>query len=93
MDITLQSSVFREADQLSALVDGELVILDIQLGKYFGLDDIAQAIWDRLSSPVTVGQLCLDLEQRYDAPLATIQHDVLVMLNDLHQHGIVKSAA
>ena len=89
MKIGLHSVIFRHQDHVSAQVNDELVVLSIEQGKYFGFDDIAQAIWDRLEVAISVEELCLDLAKSYNAPLPTIQTDVLKLLNTLSDEGII----
>lgn len=89
MGIELHSTVYRHHDHVSAQVDDELVVLSIEQGKYFGFDDIGQTIWERLETAISVKQLCLDLARIYDAPLSTIQTDVLGLLNTLNDEGVI----
>src|SRR5260370_1439590 len=53
-DITL---IARSASVLAAEVDGEIVMMSIEHGRYFGLDDIASAIWKRIDPPCPFGDL------------------------------------
>ncbi len=79
----------RSPKLLATEVDGELVMMDIESSNYFNLDPIGTAIWQRLENPVGFEALCLDLQQRYDAPLERIRQDVAALLSDLLAHKLV----
>src|SRR5262249_15475153 len=42
------STVQRSEEQIAAAVDDEIIILSVERGSYFGLDDIGSDIWERL---------------------------------------------
>jgi len=76
-------------DQIAAPVDDEFVILSIERGSYYGLDDVGSEIWRRLATPVRVGALCDELTAQYDADRATIERDVLALLEKLISERLV----
>ena len=88
--ITLASTVSRSEDQLSAEIDNELVLMDIEQGNYFGLDAIGTDIWRRLDGPVVVSDLCAALGEEYDADADTIKRDVLALLERLIAEGLIE---
>ena len=91
--VTLSSSVRWSDDQIAANVDREVVILSIERGFYFGLDEIGGEIWQRLANPVRVDSLCDTLAASYDADRATIERDVLALLQGLAAEGLIQVAA
>lgn len=74
---------------LSAEVDGELVIMDVEKGLYFGLDAIGTEIWKRLETPTTVAELSSALALEFEADAATIRHDLLALLDELVRRRLV----
>ncbi|HTS93211.1 MAG TPA: PqqD family peptide modification chaperone [Stellaceae bacterium] len=86
------SRVRRSEDQIAAPVDDEIIILSVERGSYFGLDDIGSDIWERLASPIRVDALCDALAAEYDADRATIERDVLALLDKLAAAGLVSTA-
>lgn len=83
----------RAEGQVSAEVDGEIVLLSVAQGKYYGLDEIGSDIWRRLEDRVRVGELCGSLASDYDAPLETIRQDVFGLLEALHREDLIEVAA
>jgi hypothetical protein len=88
------TSVVKSNDKLvSAPIDGEVVILSVERGSYFGLDEIGSEIWRRLETPVRVDALCETLVENYDAERSIIERDVLALLEKLVAEELVTLAA
>lgn len=90
--LSLNSLVRWSDEQLAATVDQEIVILSVERGSYYGLDDIGSEIWQQMATPVSVGALCDALEAKYEADRATIERDVLALLESLVAEGLVTPA-
>ena len=56
----------RSAEPVSAETGGGLVLLSLANGKYFGLNETGQAIWDLLASPISIEDLSLGLQARFN---------------------------
>jgi hypothetical protein len=91
--LSLTSRVKSASDLVCAPVDGEIVILSVERGSYFGLDEIGSEIWQRLETPVRVDSLCDVLAETYEAQRATIERDVLALLESLVAEGLVSVVA
>jgi hypothetical protein len=74
-------------------MDDEVVILSVERGSYFGLDEIGSEIWHRLETPVRVEALCDALVAKYDADRSIIERDVLALLERLVAEGLITVAA
>lgn len=93
MLIELDSIVRRNDELLTAEVDGELVMMSIASGRYFGLDDTGRRIWELLVGPVSVAALCEQLVQEYAVDTATCERDVLALLRKMAEHGMIEAVA
>lgn len=87
--ITLHSTVVRSTDVMASAVDNELVMMDIERGMYYALDAVGTDIWGRIAQPVRVADLCDTLRKVYSVDAATCQKDVLDLLNDMAQNGLL----
>jgi hypothetical protein len=91
--MTLSTPFTASPDHLSSNLAGEVVILSLDRGLYYGLDEVGARIWEMLSdTPVTPEQICDRLETEYDVDRATLESDVLNLLEDLHAEGIVHTS-
>ena len=88
-DITLESVVRRSSDVMASQVDNELVMMDIERGMYYALNPVGADIWERLAEPQTVADICAQLMQQYDVDQATCEADVLAVLNDMAENGLL----
>jgi Coenzyme PQQ synthesis protein D (PqqD) len=86
-DTTLIS---RSPNALVAEVDGEILIMSIERGGYFSLNNVGYDIWRRLESPCTFADLIDGLAADYDAARATIVEDVQALLNRMLTEDIVR---
>ena len=60
MIIGLSSVVVRRDGLMTAPVDDEIVILNIESDNYVGLDSIGRAVWELIAEPREVIELCLE---------------------------------
>lgn len=88
--ITIHDRVAAKPGLVAAPMDKEMVMLDLELGQYFGLDDIAAVIWHQLADPVRVADLCAQLMEQYDVDETMCRADTLAFLNELHAAGLVE---
>ena len=88
--ITLAQRASRSDDALFQEVAGEAVLLDLASEKYFGLDPVGTRIWNLLgeqeSLQVVYDQLCA----AYDADPERIASDLLALMGQLAEAGLVK---
>jgi hypothetical protein len=90
MEITLETRVVRSSEPVSAATGDALVMFSVEKGSYYGLNDIATAIWQRIKSPVAVAALCADLQQIFDVPPQRCEAEVLSFLQKLEAKGLVR---
>ena len=82
--------ISRSSSVLSAVVDGEIVMMSIEQGRYFGLDDIGSDIWKRIEQPCSFATLIDRLAADYDADRATIAADVHALLGRMAAQDVVR---
>ncbi len=89
MAINIESRVVRSSEPMSAKAGDGLIMFSVDKGRYYGLDDVATAIWQRLESPTPVAALCADLQQTFDVAPERCRADVLGFLQKLEAKGLV----
>lgn len=89
MSISMKSTVVRSDEPVAEPVDDELVMADIDRGKYYAFNDIATAIWQNLERPITVEELCERLCQQYEVSAKQCAADVLEFLNKLEERRLI----
>jgi hypothetical protein len=91
-DISAATVISRSPAVLTAEVDGEIVMMSIEQGRYFGLDDIGSDIWKRIEQPCSFAALVDRLTADYDADRATIAADVQALLGRMAAQDVVRLA-
>lgn len=79
------SVVFRE-------MDGEAVLLNLDSGVYFGLDAVGTRVWTLLLEHGATAPVCAQMEQEYEVGRAELERDVLRLVRELHQKGLLVAA-
>jgi len=80
LQLTDATLISRSPTVLTAEVDGEVLMMSIERGCYFSLNDVGYDIWRRLDSPCSFAELIDRLAADYDAARATIVEDVQALL-------------
>lgn len=80
----------RAAPLLEAEIDDEIVALDRDQGEVFGFNGVASDVWRLLEQPLSVGDLCGALEQRYAVSPDQCAAEVTVLLEQMIEMKLVK---
>jgi hypothetical protein len=85
-------SVVQRRDEMLAndLSDTETVMLDIERGTYFGVQEVGKAIWEQLATPTTVDELCSHLMTEFEVDRETCHEQVQSFLGDLLEHRLIE---
>ena len=79
----------RKNDTISGRLDEELVMMDIQKGKYFSLNPVASRIWDLLEKPLSLDALCNLLMEEYEVSSDQCRTEVQEYLGEMEKLGMV----
>ncbi len=74
-------------------LEGELVLLDILRGEYFGLGELGTRAWQQLAAGCTVAEIARLLAPDYDVDLETLTRDLARFVADLERAGLVVAGA
>ena len=88
VQLDLSSRVVRSPEPISAQTGGGVVMLSIEAGKYFGLNETAQAIWARMEAPITVGALARSIQDEFDVDAGRAETAVLAFVSRLIEEKI-----
>jgi len=87
--IEWDTTIRQVAGLISADMDEEKVMLNIENGKYFGLDHIGRYIWELIEKPRTARGVVDVLLNEYDVEEKICQNQVMSFLNRLHTQGLI----
>ena len=75
---------------LSCELDADTVILHLDSGLYYGLNEVGTTLWKLLQQPRRIHDLCDAVVAEYDVDRTTCQRDVETVLQRLAQAGLVE---
>lgn len=88
--LSAASVVVASEDQVSTELDGQAVILNLADGVYYGLDPIGARVWAMITEPRPVSELRDAIVQAYEVDADTALSDLLDLLGDLAERGLVE---
>lgn len=71
-------------------LDGEIGMMSIENGKYYGLDLIGSQIWSLIGSPNSIENMVNTLCKEYDVDRKTCEEDLLEFINKLIDEKLVR---
>jgi hypothetical protein len=93
MAITNTSIVAAVKHQVSCDLSGEVVILNLQDGIYYGLNAVGARIWSMLEAPRSFDEICRSLLEEYDIDPDVCEKQLSALLSDLATHGLIEVRA
>lgn len=89
---SLNTSIAKDHHQvIDRVVDGEALLIHLQSGEYFSLNSIGTRIWESIDGVRTVEDLVDLVLEEYDVERAQAVADVLDLVNQLADEGLVAS--
>ncbi len=67
----------------------KLVLLNLDSGEYFSLNEVGGKIWELCDGTRSVSEIVSAICQAYDAPAETVETDVLELLEELAGERLV----
>jgi Coenzyme PQQ synthesis protein D (PqqD) len=87
------STVVAAKDQVSSDLGGEVAILDLKAGVYYGLDAVGARIWSLIQEPRTVNEIRDILLEEYEVEPERCERDLLVLLQRLADERLIEVEA
>lgn len=82
---------FKIADNvLFQEVDGEAVLLSLDKGCYYGLDELGTRIWKLFDQDLDRDQVVAAIVEEYDVAPEQARRDLDAFLGDLEQSGLIR---
>lgn len=91
--LSTRSSVVVVEDQVSCRLDGGLSVLGIRSGAYYGLEGVGARVWELIQQPRRVEEVLATLLAEYDVAPETCERDLLALLGELVDEGLVEVRA
>ena len=72
-------------------VAGEAILIDLNTGSYYSLNETGTWLWEHLDGKRTIGELAMDLAVACDIPdqVSMVQQDLNALVANLLKEGLV----
>ena len=70
-------------------LDGEAVLLNLESGKYYGLDPVGSRIWQFVQQTPLLRSVWQSMRDEFDAPADTLHTDLLTFIDELSGEGLI----
>lgn len=79
----------RNGDIVAAPVDGELVMISVERGSYYGLDEVGSRVWELLAEPRLLSEIVSVLVEEYDVEPAVCEQEVAALVRRFVEERMV----
>jgi hypothetical protein len=90
--ISLESVVAINNDAVSRELEGEAVILNLESGTYFGLNEVGTRIWTLIQGHGSLRKVFDVMQEEYDVSPQELETDILQLVDQLRSKGLVSLA-
>ncbi len=88
--MTVNTHVKASKDVISTELDGEVVLMHVTDGVYYGLNRVGGAVWELIKQPIAVGAVCDSVAQEFEVARDVCERDVCSLLEQLEDAGLVE---
>jgi hypothetical protein len=89
-----QNSIIRwSTEAVATEVNDEVILMNLERDRCYGLGNTGSDIWRRLKDPIQVSTLLTQLWEVYDSVPGEIESDVLRTLNQFAAEGLIQVSA
>ena len=89
-EITTETTISQIEEIVTSDIAGETVMMSLENGKHYGLDDIGNRIWEIFEKPIKVSDLIDMLIERFDVDRKACETDALIFINEFNEDRILQ---
>lgn len=79
----------RNPDLIAADMDGDVVMMSIDRGDYYGIGGVGARVWELLESPKTLDDIVQTICREFEVDQVRCHVDMARFLDELQAHGVV----
>lgn len=87
--MTLSTIVERNHEIDAANLDGEKVIMDLEKGQYFMLNEVSGHIWELMKTPISMEAIITSLMNEYEVEREVCESSVTDLLHNMYHANLV----
>lgn len=87
--IRLTTQIRQNKKLVSSEMDGEIVMMHTETGKYFGLNSVGSTIWTLIDAPRSVQSIVEVLHNRYEVSREQCENEVFSFIESMIKKDVV----
>jgi hypothetical protein len=87
--LQLQNVIARVPEQISGELDGKAVLLSIENGEYYNMNEVATRIWQLVEKPVAISAIIDRLLSEFEIERDACEAEVLTYLGRLQKDNLL----
>ena len=88
--VSRHSTVAATRDQVSSDLGGEVAIMDLKAGTYYGLDAVGARVWELIQEPIGLIEVRDIILEEYEVEPEQCERDMIALLQALADEGLVE---
>jgi hypothetical protein len=88
--ITEDNYIKRNKEVFASEIDEEVVMMNVDTGRYYGMDTVGSRIWELVAEEIQVKDVIETLMEEYDVSEEQCKSDVLEFLNELYENKLIQ---
>lgn len=84
-----ETAVCQAAHVVSAMLGGEVAILDVKQGLYFSLNDVGARVWELAAKEISVPMICAAILEEFEVEPGQCETEVQALVNEMTERGLL----
>jgi hypothetical protein len=89
LKLTDNSLLIRNSDLIGADMDGEMVMMSINKGVYYGINGVGSRIWALLENEISITTITQMICAEYAVNAPQLQTDLIVFIKEMIKNDLV----
>lgn len=85
----VDTSLRRNPDLIAIDMDGEMVMISVERGEYYGIGGVGSLVREQLVKSLTLGEIVLTIFDEFEVDEQTCQADMLAFFENLGHNNLV----
>lgn len=81
----------KNKDFIWSEVGGEGVLLNMQSGDYFGLNEVGLSFWEKVDNRSTLGEILEKMLEEYEVEMSVLKRDLVDLASEMLAKGLLLS--
>ena len=82
--------IVRHPDLVAAEMDGDLVMMSVEQGEYYGVGGVGPRVWELLEEPVSIDGITVTICSEFDVEEDRCREDMALFIHQMFEMGLVQ---